>query len=73
MPYTMEDFRRDYAKEHLKDLTLDERLEGLSAKELLQRFSLEERLEGLSPEQIENYFQHRKLPPTSPSKRKKKN
>jgi len=30
MPYTMEDFRRDYAKEHLKDLTPDERLEGLS-------------------------------------------
>src|SRR4029077_1353506 len=26
MPYTMEDFRRDYVKEHLKDLTLQERL-----------------------------------------------
>src|SRR5262249_23531038 len=26
MPYTMEDFRRDYVKEHLKKLTLEERL-----------------------------------------------
>jgi hypothetical protein len=30
MPYTMQDFRRDYVKEHLKDLTLEERLEGVS-------------------------------------------
>jgi hypothetical protein len=47
MPYTMEDFRRDYVKEHLKDLTTEERLEGLSP---------EERLEGMSPEEIENYL-----------------
>jgi len=43
----MEDFRRDYAKEHLKDLTPDERLEGLS---------VEERLAGFSLEEIENYL-----------------
>ena len=30
MPYTIQDFRRDYVKEHLKDLTLEERLAGLS-------------------------------------------
>jgi hypothetical protein len=28
----MEDFRRDYAREHLKDLTPEERLEGLPVK-----------------------------------------
>jgi hypothetical protein len=44
MPYTMADFRRDFVKDHLKDLTPEERLEGLSAEELLK---------GLSPEVIE--------------------
>ncbi len=29
MPYTMEDFRRDYAKEHVKELTPEELLEAL--------------------------------------------
>ena len=29
MPYTMEDFRRDYAREHLKDLTPEEILEAV--------------------------------------------
>jgi hypothetical protein len=43
MPSTREDFRRDYVKEHLKDLTPEERLAGLSLKE---------RLAGLSPAQI---------------------
>jgi hypothetical protein len=34
MPYTMEDFRRDYVKEHLKKLTLEERVEGLSSDKI---------------------------------------
>jgi hypothetical protein len=34
MPYTLEDFRRDYLKEHLKELTTEERLAGLSAEEI---------------------------------------
>lgn len=38
MSYTMEDFRRDYVKEHLKDLTLEERLEGLSANQIEKYF-----------------------------------
>ncbi len=62
MPYTMDDFRRDYVKEHLSQLTLDERLEGLSVEEIikklpaeewLKRLSPEERLKGLSAEEIE--------------------
>jgi hypothetical protein len=46
--YTMTDFRRWYAKEHLKDLSPEERLEGMS---------LEERLKGLSPEEIRRYLE----------------
>ena len=52
MPYTMEDFRRDFTKEHLKELTPEERLEGLSPQERLGGLSPEERLGGLSPEEI---------------------
>ena len=51
MPYTMADFRRDYVKEHLKDLTPEERLEGLPP---------EERLKGLSAEEIERYLKRLK-------------
>ena len=51
MPYTMEDFRRDYVKEHLKDLTPEEIREALSPEELLRGLSPEERLRGLSPEE----------------------
>jgi hypothetical protein len=39
----MDDFRHDYLKEHVKELTPEERLTGLSP---------EERLQGLSPEQF---------------------
>lgn len=45
--YTMEDFRRDFTKQNLKELTPEERLRGLSP---------EERLRGLSPQEIESYL-----------------
>jgi hypothetical protein len=48
MPYTIEDFRRDYAKEHLKDLSLEERLEGLSVQEIEQY--LERRKDRAAPQ-----------------------
>ena len=51
MAYTMADFRRDYVKEHLKDLTPEEIREALSPEELLRGLSPEERLRGLSPEE----------------------
>jgi len=75
MPYTMEDFRREFKKEALKILTPDERLDGLSPETLLQRLSPEVRLEGLSPEtllarltpeEIENYL--KRLKDRSPAK-----
>jgi hypothetical protein len=61
MPYTMEDFRRDYVREHLKDLTPEEllaavpvekRVAGLSPEERLKNLTPEELLKGLTSEQI---------------------
>jgi hypothetical protein len=52
MPYTMEDFRRYYRQERLKELTPEERLEGLSTEEILKRLPPEERLKDLSAEEI---------------------
>jgi hypothetical protein len=51
MPYTMQDFRRDYVKEHLTDLTIEERLQGVPPEELLKTLPPEERLKGLPPEE----------------------
>jgi hypothetical protein len=65
MSYTMADFRRDYVKEHLKDLTPEEVFEGMPADKLLQALPpeerlkglpAEERLKGLSAEEIERYL-----------------
>ncbi len=60
MPYTMEQFRKEYIKAHLHELDPDEilarfdpdkRLKGLDADEVLSRFDSEQRLKGLRPEQ----------------------
>ena len=65
MPYTMEDFERDFTREHLhllppedrlKGLPLEERLKGLPPETIFKQFSPEERLKGLSPELIEAYL-----------------
>jgi hypothetical protein len=70
MPYTIEDFRRDYVKEHLKDLTPEERLEGLSPEKRLEGLSPEKRLEGLSPEKrLEGLSPEKRLEGLSPEKR----
>jgi hypothetical protein len=50
VPYTMEDFRRDFAKDHLKDLSPEERLAGLSPEQILAALSPEQILAALSPE-----------------------
>ena len=36
MPYTMEDFQRQFVKEHFSKLTPEERLAGLSAEQIRQ-------------------------------------
>jgi hypothetical protein len=71
VPYTMEDFRRDYVKEHLKDLTLEERLQGLSPEERLEGLSPQQLLELLSPDDIEEFLKRRRQQ-APPRKRKKK-
>jgi hypothetical protein len=66
MPYTMEDFRKDFVKEHLGVLSPDEVLERYSPDEVLKRYSPDEvlkryspedRLKGLSLEEIKAYLQ----------------
>jgi hypothetical protein len=52
MPYTMQDYRRDYVKEHLDELSPEERLKGLPAEERLKGLPPEERLKGLSQEEL---------------------
>jgi hypothetical protein len=50
MSYTMEDFKRDYIKEHLPQLTPEEQ------QEVLKSLPPEKRLAGLSPEEIRKYL-----------------
>ena len=45
MPYTMEDFQKDYVKNHL---------DVLSPDEVLKRYSPDDRLKGLSLEEIQS-------------------
>ena len=48
MPYTMEQFRKEYIKAHLKELDPDE---------VLSKFDPAERLKGLKMEEIEAYLE----------------
>jgi hypothetical protein len=51
MSYTMEDFQRQYVKEHFAELTPEER------REVLESLPPEERLAGLSEEQIRQFLE----------------
>lgn len=51
MPYTLNDFRKEVAREVLDELTPEERLRGLPAEELANRLTPEQRLAGLPAEQ----------------------
>ena len=66
MPYTMEDFQREYRAARFKELTKEERLE------LIKQMSLDERIEDFSPKEIESYLQRRKRESASPKPKKKK-
>ncbi|MGH8559730.1 MAG: calcium-binding protein [Methylococcales bacterium] len=50
MAYTVEDFQKDYVREHLDLLSPDDRLQGLSPDDRLQGLSPDDRLQGLSPD-----------------------
>jgi len=69
--YTMADFRRDYVKEHLKDLTVQERLEDLTLEERLAGVSKDELLTIFSPDELEHYLERRKRKPASRKPKKK--
>ena len=65
MPYTMEQFRKDYVKAHiglldpeevLSKFRAEERLKGLRAEERLKGLRAEERLKGLNIEEVEIYL-----------------
>jgi hypothetical protein len=86
MSYTMEDYKRDYIKEHLARLTpqereeilralpAEERLAGLPPEERLAGMPLEERLAGLSAKQIRQYLDRltaRRPAPARKPRRKK--
>ncbi|MFO0927212.1 MAG: hypothetical protein U0736_09255 [Gemmataceae bacterium] len=62
VPYTMEDFRRKYVKEHFPQLTPEEQ------EDVLQALPLERRLAGLTPEQIQQYLDALKIAPAKPRK-----
>jgi hypothetical protein len=68
MPYTVEDFRREYAKEHFKDLTPAEQ------REAMKDLTPQDLLTVLSPEQIEQLRIILKTEPKSgqPKKRRRK-
>ena len=56
MSYTMQDFQRDYVKNHLEVLSPDDRLKGLSPDDRLKGLSLSDRLRGISFEDIQQYL-----------------
>jgi hypothetical protein len=78
--FTMEDFQRQYAKEHFAQLTPEEQREALQAlppekqQEVLQALPPERRLAGLSPEQIREYLDRlttgKRAGPHKPRRRK---
>lgn len=52
MPYTLEDFQREFKKEFLEGLSDEERLEGIPEEKRLEGIPLEKRLEGISEEEL---------------------
>ncbi|QTA86426.1 hypothetical protein [Desulfonema magnum] len=62
MPYTMEDYRRDYLLEHMHKLPPEERLKGLSSEDLLKRLSKNDLLKGLSKNDLLKSVKERLTP-----------
>jgi hypothetical protein len=52
MPYTWDDFYREFTKEHLDLLPAEDRLKGLPAEDRLKGLRVEDRLKGLPTEAI---------------------
>ncbi len=56
MPYTMEDFKKDFVKNHLDVLSPDEVLKKYSPDDRLRGLSSDDRLRGLSLQEIQEYL-----------------
>ncbi len=56
MPYTLDDYYREYTIPFVESLPPEIRLRGLKPDEVFKSFSPEERLKGLPPEVIEEYL-----------------
>jgi hypothetical protein len=63
MPYTMEDFKREFTIEHLKELTTEERVAGLAIEEVMKVFP---------PAAIKQYLKRTKQQPGSRKGKKKR-
>src|SRR5262249_21114598 len=53
MSYTFDEFARNFALQHLPDLSPEERLKGLPAEDRLKDLSPEDQIKALSPEALE--------------------
>jgi hypothetical protein len=80
MPFTMEDFQRQFVKEHFSELSLTDQAEVLrklppeKREDVIQSLPPEERLAGLTPEQIQAHLTRLSAKPSGPprkSRRKK--
>ena len=75
MPFTMEDFNRQYIKEHFSRLTPEEQAEVLrklppgKREDMIQSLPPEERLAGLSAEQIQQYLDRLSAKPPAPARK----
>jgi hypothetical protein len=63
VPYTMQDFQRDYVKKHFPELTREER------EDIIQTLTPEERLAGLTAEQIQQYLDRLAAEPPAPARK----
>jgi hypothetical protein len=72
MPYTIEDYKREVARDLLAEMSAEEvleyvnhrkLLEGMPARERLEGMPARERLEGLSRAEIEEYLKHLRSEP----------
>ena len=56
VPYTIEDYRRDYVRQHLKELPPEDVASHLSTEQRLSGLPPEQRLQGLSPEELASHL-----------------
>lgn len=66
MPFTMEDFRRQFVKEHFPQLSDEEQ------EEVLQRLPPEKRLAGLTEDQIRQHLDRLSRGHTTPKRKSRR-